>query len=150
MLKCVLTFDKGLVLRSDKFSCSKLASLSFISDKEVRSSNFCVSKALLDKTSYKTSKYVKLQISYVKLWDILPSATLLPFVSKYLFSPEVSSPTLESYSIVRRLVRTKLILPYAMLHVHFLIFSTVPEKQINKTIINILLMKNYIILKYKM
>lgn len=58
-LNNVLTFDKGLVLRSDRFSCSKLACLSFISDKEVSSSNFCVSKALLDRTSYKTNKHMK-------------------------------------------------------------------------------------------
>lgn len=80
------------------------------------------------------NKHVKLQSIGVKSQDILPFVGLLPSVLKYPSSPEVSSPALESYSIVRQLVRTKLILPYAAPHVHFPIFSIVPEKQIDKTV----------------
>lgn len=127
LLKYILTFDKGLILCSAMFSCSKLACLSFISDKEVRSSNFCVSKALLDRTSFKINKYY-IQINDIKSQLTLPFAMLLPFVLKNLFSLAVCSLTLVFYLIVHRLARIKLIPPYVMLRVRFPTFAAVPEK----------------------
>ena len=55
----MLTLEIGLlVLRNVTFSCSKFAWRNFISDRELRSSSFCVSRALLDSISLNSEKKI--------------------------------------------------------------------------------------------